>query len=56
MQDGRLKLTYEGRRNMGITMRTAIVPDRIPLPGQPLRMRVRLWSERADHALATSPT
>ncbi len=31
---------------MGITMRTAIVPDRIPLPGQPLRMRLRLWSER----------
>ncbi len=46
MQDGRLKLTYEGRRNMGITMRTAIVPERIPLPGQPLRMRLRLWSER----------
>ena len=36
---------------MGITMRTAIVPDRIPLPGQPLRMRLRLWSERPHHAL-----
>jgi 3',5'-cyclic AMP phosphodiesterase CpdA len=45
MQDGRLKLTYEGRRNMGITMRTAVAGDRIPLPGQPLRMRLRLWSE-----------
>ncbi|RKQ91392.1 3',5'-cyclic AMP phosphodiesterase CpdA [Solirubrobacter pauli] len=45
MQDGRLKLTYAGRRNMGITMRTAVVPNRIPLPGQPLRMRLRLWSE-----------
>ncbi|MBE2319148.1 phosphodiester glycosidase family protein [Solirubrobacter sp. CPCC 204708] len=45
MQDGRLKLTYEGRRNMGITIRLDLTPGRIPLPGQPLRMRLRLWSE-----------
>ena len=45
MQDGRLKLTYQARRNMGITWRTAAT--RPAAPGAPLRIRVRLWSQNA---------
>ena len=45
MQDGRLKLTYLARRNMGITWRTAAT--RPVAPGAPLRIRVRLWSQNA---------
>ena len=45
MQDGRLKLTYQARRNMGITWRTAAT--RPAAPGAPLRIRLRLWSQNA---------
>ena len=45
MQDGRLKLTYPARRNQGISLRSTA--PRINLPGAPLRVRLRIWSEQA---------
>ncbi|MDA0184547.1 phosphodiester glycosidase family protein [Solirubrobacter phytolaccae] len=45
MQDGRLKLTYKGKRNMGIAWKTAAT--RVTLPGQPLKIRLRMYSEQA---------
>ncbi|MDA0184546.1 phosphodiester glycosidase family protein [Solirubrobacter phytolaccae] len=52
MQDGKLKLTYKAKRNQGITLKAAA--PRINLPGQPLRVRVRLWSEQALRYAAIS--
>ena len=38
-----LRLDYKAQRNMGVTKTPA--ETRIPVPGEPLRVRVRIWSD-----------